>query len=156
MGFSLDELEPIITVRYPGERFDPEVSRQAQAWMAYPDTSTGRQRDTGFAPVKVRVREEREPRADESWRERAACRGMPTEWWFPTVGQVGKVARGYCRSCPVGRECGTYGAMEQYGIWGGMNTEERRDERRPGPTVADELIDLLAAAHARLDGLAVS
>jgi hypothetical protein len=128
----LDELEPIITVRYPGERFDPEVSRQAQAWMAYPDTSPRiRERDTGFAPVKVRVRVPHEPMPDESWKQDAACRGFPTEWWYPSErGSTARRGKEICARCTVRQPCEEAGRFEWWGIWGGFNREQRESRAR--------------------------
>jgi hypothetical protein len=64
-----------------------------------------------------------------SWQEQAACRGKPTDWWFPNIAgkQRSKVrvrpeAMALCAACPVASECETAG-KGWVGIWGGkINT----------------------------------
>ena len=71
----------------------------------------------------------RQTRKQVEWFDRAACRGYPTDWWFPEPHRpafVSARARAICADCPVKSECGTYGAREKYGIWGGPNREVRR------------------------------
>ena len=70
----------------------------------------------------------------EFWREYAACKPYPTEWWYPQDGQNGqaqKQARVICSNCEVRDEClmQSLTRMED-GIWGGMNIKERRRLRR--------------------------
>jgi WhiB family transcriptional regulator, redox-sensing transcriptional regulator len=76
-----------------------------------------------------------------TWRDLAACIGMDTDLFFPreNIGgpQQGKgvsgekermrAARETCRVCPVRQECLQYAIeMDCLGIWGGMDTGERR------------------------------
>lgn len=70
------------------------------------------------------------------WRDRAACRNADPEIFFP-VGTSGPAlrriaeAKAVCRRCPVVSECLAYAlAHEDYGVWGGMSEDERRDLRR--------------------------
>lgn len=71
------------------------------------------------------------------WTLSAACRGMPTEWWFPDVGVPGiqKVnfdkAKAICASCPVKEACLEYG-MEtgSMGLWGGVTLQHGRPSVR--------------------------
>jgi WhiB family transcriptional regulator, redox-sensing transcriptional regulator len=71
-----------------------------------------------------------------NWRDKAACRGMETDLFFPVgttgcaVDQTGK-AKAVCAACPVRTHCLTY-AIEtgQEGIWGGLAEDERRALRR--------------------------
>lgn len=64
---------------------------------------------------------------------RAACREVDPELFFP-VGHSGLsaaqalAAKNVCRLCPVVRECLTYAldTGQDFGIWGGMDEEERR------------------------------
>jgi WhiB family redox-sensing transcriptional regulator len=73
------------------------------------------------------------------WAERAACRGYPTEWWFPWGDEFwGKrtmnerradavVAQRICGGCPVVLECYAHAALNrEVGLWGGTSDEERR------------------------------
>jgi hypothetical protein len=59
----------------------------------------------------------------DEWRNDAACKGKPTEWWYPAKGGSpwAQKARDICASCPVSAECSTFARYnaERYGIWGG-------------------------------------
>ncbi len=71
------------------------------------------------------------------WRDRAACRAVPTEWFFPVGRNADSVeqteaAKAVCRSCPVREFCLGF-ALEtdqELGIWGGATEDERRGLRR--------------------------
>jgi WhiB family redox-sensing transcriptional regulator len=66
-----------------------------------------------------------------AWQERAACAGLPTEWFFPETGGRGGDAKkkataleaavvratSICAGCPVQRDCRQDDA--EFGIWGG-------------------------------------
>ena len=76
-----------------------------------------------------------EPESD--WRGRAACKGLDPEHFFSSEDDaMGKheraereaSAKAVCVKCDVRRECLSYAiaAGERYGIWGGMNSQERR------------------------------
>ncbi len=61
-----------------------------------------------------------------TWDE-AACRGKPTEWWFPEPGGWARApALGLCRACPIRSECLEW-ALEHHeaGVWGGTSKRER-------------------------------
>lgn len=60
------------------------------------------------------------------WRERAACKGKPTWWWYPTRGEVPERALAVCRACPVRQDCLTAGLNEAHGHWGGESERGRR------------------------------
>ena len=79
------------------------------------------------------------PGRDEGcWRRRAACRGEDPELFFP-VGSAGPAlaqiagAKKICARCPVLRACLMFAmaAGQEYGIWGGLTEDERRQLRRP-------------------------
>jgi WhiB family redox-sensing transcriptional regulator len=41
------------------------------------------------------------------------------------------VAKNFCHSCPVMKECGDYALKHEIdGLWGGMSSRERRDIRK--------------------------
>lgn len=78
-----------------------------------------------------------------SWREHAACKGVPIEVFF--VGDdnryrshggkdIYREARSYCAACPVRRECLDDGisaeSWSRHGFFGGMTPRERDDEAR--------------------------
>jgi hypothetical protein len=67
------------------------------------------------------------------------CRasGADPEWWFPRPGDsVGaRRAQALCRQCPVMAECLTAALArnEQFGVWGGATSGERRMMPRTHP-----------------------
>jgi WhiB family redox-sensing transcriptional regulator len=75
-------------------------------------------------------------RAEESWRERAACRGLSPALFYPAPGPAGRAdlaaARAVCASCPVAAAClaDAIRTAERLGIWGGCTPAERRALRR--------------------------
>ena len=68
-----------------------------------------------------------------SWRELAACRTADPELFFP-IGKTGPAieeiqrAKAVCASCPVRERCLTFAldTHQNFGIWGGLDDEERR------------------------------
>ena len=62
------------------------------------------------------------------WRERAACRGIDLEVFFPGRGETAGPARQVCAACPVRQPCLDYAITNRiaYGIWGGLTERERR------------------------------
>ncbi len=69
-----------------------------------------------------------------AWMSRAACRGLPLDWFFPPPGTGGRLerARGgqglaVCSGCPVTDPCAAYASEERLqGIYGATTTPERR------------------------------
>ena len=87
---------------------------------------------------------------DGGWRREAACLGREdSDLFFPlgTVGQYrqqNRVAKSICRDCPVKLDCLQFALAtnQQFGIWGGLNEDERRDIRRQwrrGVPLEDEI-----------------
>ena len=67
---------------------------------------------------------------DLSWQEDAQCSKPDAPYMFPSAQDDEGVrqAKETCRWCPVREQC-LSGAMErgeQYGVWGGLTPEERR------------------------------
>ena len=78
----------------------------------------------------------------DDWRHRAACIDAPPnlfvdaadgdqpsqEPYFPTAKHLR-----YCDPCPVRTECLAYAldTRQDYGIWGGLSSYQRRQLRRP-------------------------
>lgn len=69
----------------------------------------------------------------------AACRGAPTESFFPidTGQRVEELARAlsdaYCRACPIMVECKEWALRhESEGIWAGLTPRARRAIRKAG------------------------
>ena len=77
----------------------------------------------------------------KAWRERAACRDVEPETFFPTAttgpardAQVAE-AKAVCTRCPVRAECLTEAlARIPYGIAGGLTEDERRQLRSTART----------------------
>jgi WhiB family transcriptional regulator, redox-sensing transcriptional regulator len=70
----------------------------------------------------------------DEWRDRAACRRMPAEVFFPKAGDnrtIYEPARQVCSGCEVRVECRDYAVAsgEPYGMWGGLSPEELRKLR---------------------------
>ena len=75
-----------------------------------------RKRVSGWAPV-------RQPH----WREQALCAGRDTEVFFPEDQQPSRLAKWFCRRCPVRQDCLAHAIEtdERYGVWGGVDEHTR-------------------------------
>jgi WhiB family redox-sensing transcriptional regulator len=71
---------------------------------------------------------------DLRWQERALCKQVDPELFFPFKGEVAvaNAAKQVCGMCEVRAECLAYAlAHHEYdGIWGGTSDRERRRQRR--------------------------
>ncbi len=78
-----------------------------------------------------------------TWHKRAACRGSDTEIFFRqrrSSGQPGRgapvewddaEAKAVCAVCTVTAECLADGERSKdFGVWGGLNPDERRARRK--------------------------
>lgn len=73
---------------------------------------------------------------ENDWRPEAACRGLDPELFFSSDDIVNRQerleqeaeAKAVCTRCTVRNDCLSYAldAGERYGIWGGLNPQERR------------------------------
>ena len=74
---------------------------------------------------------------ENDWRMSAACKGMDPEHFFSSDDDGANKheraereasAKAVCVKCEVRRDCLSYAiaAGERYGIWGGLNAQERR------------------------------
>ena len=81
-----------------------------------------------------------------SWLDRAACQGMDAPLFFgpdqearPEREIREAKAKAVCKLCPVLMPCLDYALRNsiRYGIWGGLNGEERARERRRRARQAD-------------------
>ncbi len=87
------------------------------------------------------------PRIDsdkpDDWRDSGLCRDENPELFFPLGGENGhrrsgvnllqeEEAKKVCNRCPVRVECREWalGSGEEFGVWGGLNENERRSLRR--------------------------
>jgi WhiB family redox-sensing transcriptional regulator len=68
------------------------------------------------------------------WVANAACRGLPTDWWFSERGEneVFATAQAICKACPVVEPCRDYGLAHASltGTWGALSERQRRLERQ--------------------------
>jgi WhiB family redox-sensing transcriptional regulator len=64
----------------------------------------------------------------QEWQELAACKTIPVELFFPMVEQEDLDAKGVCMGCEVREPCLEFAieAGEKFGVWGGLNPQERR------------------------------
>lgn len=63
-----------------------------------------------------------------TWRERAACRGMVTDLWYPEASANAREVKAACAVCPVQAECLAFALDngERFGVWGGKSEKQRR------------------------------
>ena len=63
-----------------------------------------------------------------SWRQRAACRGVDPDTFYPASDEEAEEAKAICRVCPVREACLEYALInrERDGVWGGATERERR------------------------------
>lgn len=65
---------------------------------------------------------------ETGWQQRAACRGVRVELFFPPVEQEADEAKAVCAQCEVREPCleAALLAAETFGVWGGLTSQERR------------------------------
>ena len=63
-----------------------------------------------------------------SWRQRAACRGVDPDIFYPASDEDAEAAKAVCGQCPVRQPCLEYALAnrERDGVWGGATERERR------------------------------
>ncbi len=62
------------------------------------------------------------------WRQRAACRGVDPDIFYPVTDEEADDARSICLGCGVREACLEWalGNRERDGVWGGATERERR------------------------------
>jgi WhiB family transcriptional regulator, redox-sensing transcriptional regulator len=64
------------------------------------------------------------------WHGRGLCVGEDPEVFFPSNGDSGTKARQICAACGVRDDCLGYAiGADEFGIWGGLDQDERRKLR---------------------------
>ncbi|WP_042370986.1 WhiB family transcriptional regulator [Streptacidiphilus neutrinimicus] len=88
-----------------------------------------------MAPAVPKGEGRKEASAD--WRSRANCIGVDPEIFFPIsstgLGRIqAQAAKQVCGACTVANDCARWALRhgELYGIWGGLDEEDRRAARR--------------------------
>jgi len=63
-----------------------------------------------------------------SWRQRAACRGVDPDIFYPVSDEEAEESKAICAECPVRQPCLEYALAnrERDGVWGGATERERR------------------------------
>ena len=63
-----------------------------------------------------------------SWRQRAACRGVDPDIFYPVSDEEAEEAKAICSECSVRQPCLEYAIAnrERDGVWGGATERERR------------------------------
>ena len=63
-----------------------------------------------------------------SWRQKAACRGVDPDIFYPVSDDDAGAAKAICAGCPVREACLEYALAnrERDGVWGGATERERR------------------------------
>jgi WhiB family redox-sensing transcriptional regulator len=97
---------------------------------------------SGNRTTRLRTRTDAEGVPKESsWRRWAACRVTPLAVFFPVGNsQVTRIneqeAKALCFTCPVRTHCLAFAIEheEAYGVWGGLNADERRALATPPAT----------------------
>lgn len=88
--------------------------------------------------AKVSRLKPRDPDADSSWQDDAACSGKDLFFFGPDGERLPereireREAKRVCRDCPVRSACLNYAIASKAvdGVWGGLNEDERASERR--------------------------
>jgi transcriptional regulator of acetoin/glycerol metabolism len=63
------------------------------------------------------------------------------ELWFSESKDQESEAKEACGFCPVRAECGELGEDEEFGVWGGMNAEDRRAAKRLRVIMLEEQVN---------------
>lgn len=66
--------------------------------------------------------------ASLAWRQRAACRGVDPDIFYPLDDDDAEDAKAVCELCPVRQACLEWALTnrERDGVWGGATERERR------------------------------
>lgn len=69
-----------------------------------------------------------------NWQERAACRGIEPEIFFPISDDEAGPAKAICGACESRTQCLLFSFQnrERYGVWGGVTEKERIEMVRRG------------------------
>lgn len=107
---------------------EQEPQRARYATPQAPPPSTPRAVHDPRGPMLDLLRES----AAWVWQQRANCRGLDPEMFFPERGASTSEAKAVCSACDVRSECLEYALASNIaeGIWGGESARERRAIKR--------------------------
>lgn len=71
-------------------------------------------------------------KATDWWKVHAACRGMDPDIFHPVFDTEAPEAKAVCARCTVRVPCLDFALVtrQEYGVWGGLDEDERRRLRR--------------------------
>lgn len=74
-----------------------------------------------------------------SWQDQARCHQYDPELFFDPHRRSERRAKSICERCPVRAECLLFAfeAHAEFGVWGGLNSKERRKVARLSPKTSD-------------------
>jgi WhiB family transcriptional regulator, redox-sensing transcriptional regulator len=83
-------------------------------------------------PTRLLARTEQ----DLAWRDDGLCRQSDPDIFFPDPSGSTRRAKQVCQACPVTTACLQYalGHDERFGVWGGLDEQERRQLQNGGAT----------------------
>jgi WhiB family redox-sensing transcriptional regulator len=82
------------------------------------------------------------------WQDKAACKGVDTNLFFPENADVDDQVLALCENCPVKDECRDYGVVyEEWGIWGGLTASQRRRVRKEFGITLSQAVTLRRAPY---------
>lgn len=138
----LDPAQGVTVCGHPDHARDREMVRTALTVLALPDGDTTAPAATAEPaaqqPPAKRRPPKRKPRPDLAWHDHAACNGDDLHLFYDHEGETRHardfreaLARQLCGWCPVRDDCLTHALTypERYGIWGGLDPDERRREK---------------------------
>jgi len=86
-----------------------------------------------WARARGRLMSRRKIKLIGDWRDEAACLGKDTDGFYPERSHTEAArAKAVCKGCLVREDCLTEAIAnnERFGIWGGMDTQQRTREGR--------------------------
>ncbi|MHA4774731.1 WhiB family transcriptional regulator [Streptomyces sp. MSC1_001] len=93
---------------------------------------------------------------DTAWQLDGLCNQTNPDAFFPERGSTPAAAKAVCMGCPVRTVCLEYALdrNERYGVWGGMDADERRNLRRRRIAQASKLSPIPAPAPVAVPAVA--
>jgi len=91
------------------------------------------------------------------WVGKASCKDVPTDLFFPHLGQSTIEAKKVCETCPVRQPCLKYAIENKipYGVWGGITVGSRKFSQVARQAVIDSMLveDWFVAEYDKLNAM---